>query len=77
MDDLASWGHNLVRLGVMWEGYEKAPGVYDEQYLLSIEKVINKLGERGIYTMIDIHQDGFSRMTCGEGVPDHVANSIL
>jgi len=33
MDDLKSWGFNLVRLGVMWEAVERTPGKYDEEYL--------------------------------------------
>jgi endoglycosylceramidase len=35
--DLASWGMNLVRLGVMWEAVERTPGVYDMEYLDKIE----------------------------------------
>jgi endoglycosylceramidase len=27
--DLLSWGINHVRLGVMWEAVERAPGVYN------------------------------------------------
>lgn len=26
IDDLASWGFNIVRLGVMWEAVEVSPG---------------------------------------------------
>jgi aryl-phospho-beta-D-glucosidase BglC (GH1 family) len=29
MDDLKEWGFNFVRLGVMWEAVETAPGVYN------------------------------------------------
>jgi endoglycosylceramidase len=29
MDQLVAWGFNLVRLGVMWEAVETAPGVYN------------------------------------------------
>lgn len=31
--DLQNWGMNLVRLGVMWEAVETAPGVYNETLL--------------------------------------------
>jgi endoglycosylceramidase len=27
--DLEDWGMNVVRLGVMWDGVETAPGVYN------------------------------------------------
>jgi endoglycosylceramidase len=62
-------GFNFVRLGVMWEAVEKTEKFYDIEYLKQTQKIINLLGENGIYTLIDIHQDLFSRVFCGEGVP--------
>ena len=69
IDDLVRWGFNIVRLGVIWEAVEVEPGVYNNTYLDKIEKLVNKLGESGIYSIIDSHQDLFSRVNCGEGVP--------
>ena len=69
IDDLLRWGFNIVRLGVIWEAVEVEPGVYNTTYLDEIEKLVNRLGERGIYSIIDSHQDLFSRVNCGEGVP--------
>jgi len=66
---LKRWGFNFVRLGVMWDGYETSLGIYNNTYLEETNKLINKLGESGIYTQIDLHQDALSRRTCGEGVP--------
>ena len=74
IDDLLAWGFNFVRLGVMWEAVERQPGVYDDAYLTRVESLINKLGEKGIYTMVDAHQDVFARSICGEGVPDFYAS---
>ena len=31
------------------------------------------MGEKGIYTLVDAHQDVFARRICGEGVPDFYA----
>ena len=53
--DLKKWGFNFVRLGVMWEGVEREPGVYDMAYLAEVEALINRLGEAGIYTLVDAH----------------------
>jgi hypothetical protein len=39
----------------MWEAVERAPGKYDEEYLQRINHMIYKLGEKGIYTMVDAH----------------------
>ena len=71
--NLVKWGTNFVRLGVMWEGVERSPGVYDDAYLDKVETLINKLGAAGIYTLVDAHQDVFARMNCGEGMPDFYA----
>ena len=69
-------GFNSVRLGVIWEAVEKAPGVYDMEYLDKVEQIINKLGENGVYTMVDAHQDVFARQFCGEGVPYFYVNEM-
>ena len=69
-------GFNMVRLGVIWEAVERQPGVYDMEYLEKVEEIINTLGENGIYTMVDAHQDAFSRNFCGEGVPYFYTNEL-
>lgn len=55
IDNLVKWGFNFVRLGVMWEAVERSAGVYNETYLAEINTLINKLGAKGIYTMMDAH----------------------
>ena len=61
----------------MWEAVERSPGVYDEDYLDSISLLINKLGEAGIFVLVDAHQDVFARVICGEGMPDFYAKDLL
>ena len=46
---------NFVRLGVMWEAVERTPGIYDNNYISKIDALITKLGEAGIYTLVDMH----------------------
>jgi endoglycosylceramidase len=75
--DLVKWGQNFVRLGVMWEAVEREPGVYDDDYLNKIEDLINEMGEAGIYTLVDAHQDVFARTMCGEGIPDFYAKEVI
>ena len=77
VQDLKDWGINQVRLGVMWEAVERAPGQYNDTYLDQVETLINKLGENGIYTLVDAHQDVLARVICGEGMPNFYAKSIL
>lgn len=74
---MQNWGINLVRLGVMWEAVESAPGVYNYTYLDQINELINKLGDAGISTLLDAHQDVMSRTMCGEGMPNFYAREIL
>jgi endoglycosylceramidase len=73
---MVDWGMSLVRLGVTWESVETIPGQYNMTYLDEMDKLINRLGERGIYTMVDAHQDLFSRKTCGEGFPTFYVNDL-
>ena len=61
----------------MWEAVERTPGRYDEDYLNKVEALINKLGEAGIYTLVDMHQDVFARSICGEGFPDFYAKEAI
>eukprot|EP00727_Mastigamoeba_balamuthi_P001230 m51a1_g11103 putative cellulase (glycosyl hydrolase family 5) subfamily protein (512) ;mRNA; r:55237-57808 len=70
MDDLAAWGFNVVRLGVMWPGAEPQRGVWDEAYLARVRATVDALGKRGIFTIADAHQDLLGRSLCGEGAPD-------
>ena len=75
--NLKKWGMNFVRLGVMWEAVERSPGVYDDEYLDKVDAMIQKLGDAGIYTLVDAHQDVFARSICGEGIPDFYAQELL
>jgi hypothetical protein len=55
-------GINVIRLLTIWEAVEPyASGEYDEEYLDYLEQIVAKAGEYGIYCLIDMHQDGFSR----------------
>ena len=70
---LASYGLNIVRLGVMWPGIEPgAEGKYDSSYLDACETIVDNLASEGIYAILDVHQDLWHRKYCGEGVPDWV-----
>lgn len=77
IQNLYDWGFNFVRLGVMWEAVERSPGVYDAAYLDKVDALITKLGKKGIYTMVDAHQDIFARKICGEGIPNFYAKQII
>jgi endoglycosylceramidase len=62
-------GFNVVRLGVDWAALEPEPGVFDTSYLDSIEQTVQTLGQHGIYSILDLHQDAWGTTTGGEGAP--------
>ncbi|HEY1585267.1 MAG TPA: cellulase family glycosylhydrolase, partial [Polyangia bacterium] len=72
LDPLPGWGVNVLRLLFTWEAYEPEPGAYDDAYLAYYEGVVDAAAARGIWVVVDIHQDAFSRASiggCGEGFP--------
>ena len=75
--NLDRWGFNLVRLGVVWEHIETKKGEYDTAYLEKVGELVNKLAAKGIYTLINVHQDFASSKTCGQGIPAFYATEVL
>ncbi|PIZ27237.1 MAG: hypothetical protein COY46_00720, partial [Chloroflexi bacterium CG_4_10_14_0_8_um_filter_46_9] len=72
LDPLKEWGMNVIRLVLIWEAIEPEPGKYNERYIDAMETLVNAAGERGIYVILDMHQDMFSRYLnggCGDGAP--------
>ncbi len=67
---LKSWGLTFLRFLTTWEAIEHAgPGMYDQEYLDYLVKIIRKAGDYGISMFIDPHQDVWSRFSGGDGAP--------
>lgn len=59
---LRDLGFNTIRLLTVWEAIEPdASGEYDEEYLDYLEQIVALANDYGIYCLIDMHQDVFSR----------------
>lgn len=58
-DRMAGIGWNSVRLLLSWSRVEPEPGAYDEAYLDDVAAAVELLASRGIYTIIDLHQDAW------------------
>ena len=63
-DDFAqmrSLGFDVVRLVLNWSQLEPQPGVYSTVYLQRVAQVVGWAGQQGIYVILDMHQDQYSR----------------
>ena len=56
-------GFNFVRLGLSWSQLEPTPGTYNPTYLNRIAQVVGWARQQGIYVLLDMHQDAYSRFT--------------
>ena len=72
-DHFAALGFDAVRLAWFWRGLEPAKDQFDGPYLDGIAAVFRKLADRGVFVVLDSHQDGFTDRYNGLGFPDYVA----
>lgn len=63
-----AWGFNVIRLGIIWDGLEPEPGVYNEAYLKGIDQMIQWASESDLYVFLDMHQDLYS-VEFSDGAP--------
>lgn len=73
LDPLWQMGSNLLRLNFVWEAAEPEKGQYNEEYFRYYDQVIQWAWERGMYVLIDFHNNAFSRYAangCGSGFPE-------
>lgn len=68
-DRIASLGFNCVRLLLIWEALEPTEGTYDESYLRRMEEVVGWCQARGLWVLLDMHQDLWARPFGGDGAP--------
>ncbi|GAB3120776.1 cellulase family glycosylhydrolase [Glaciibacter psychrotolerans] len=57
--DMASYGFNVVRLNLSWSALEPERGTLDPAYLAQISDAVEWAKRNGIYTVFDMHQDGW------------------
>jgi len=65
LEPLPSWGFNVIRLLFIWEAYEPIKGLRNPAYLRMLDRIVEQAWQLGIYTIIDFHQDGYSRHFAG------------
>ena len=63
-DDFAQMralGFDVVRLVLNWSQLEPTPGTYSATYLARVSQVVGWARQQGIYVILDMHQDQYSR----------------
>ncbi len=73
-DDFAQMrtlGFNVVRLVLNWSQLEPRPGAYSATYLDRVAQVVGWAHQQGIYLILDMHQDQYSRYI----LPAHKASA--
>jgi endoglycosylceramidase len=63
-------GFDTVRLGLIYKAVEPRPGHYDRAYLNTVRSTERMLARRGIFSLLDFHQDLYNEKFDGEGFPD-------
>lgn len=77
LDQLQAFGMNVVRLGTMWSGVEPENGVYNTTYIDILKTIIEKLADRDIYVILDMHQDVMSSLyNSYDGIPRWLVESF-
>jgi endoglycosylceramidase len=54
-------GFNVIRLAVSWSQLESTPGTYNAMYIDRIAQVVGWARQQGVYVLIDMHQDDYTR----------------
>jgi hypothetical protein len=85
MAKLRALGFDSIRLLLAWEAIQPdGPGSFDTEYLAYIREIVRIAGEHGLYVLLDMHQDMFSRHLRVQynhhpefGAPGSLENSLL
>ena len=62
-------GFNFLRLPINWSAIEPSPNTYSQDYLDAIQNVLDLCQQAGIYVLLDMHQDAYSKEIGEDGAP--------
>lgn len=62
-------GLNLLRLPINWSAIEPEPGAYQDDYLDAVVSLVDACWAVGVYTVVDLHQDAWSKEIGEDGAP--------
>jgi endoglycosylceramidase len=69
LDRAASWGIDAMRVPFTWAALEPTQGQDDADWLGRYQALLDAAWARGIWTVVDFHQDVYSEAFCGDGFP--------
>ncbi len=61
LSEMHALGFNVLRLALSWSLLEPQPGRYNQRYLDRIAQVVGWARAEGIYVLLDMHQNAYSR----------------
>jgi endoglycosylceramidase len=70
-------GMSSLRLPISWSYLEPSPGNFDQAYVAKILQLAADCAAQGIYTYVDLHQDGWSKYVGDDGAPFWAHNPPL
>src|SRR5438132_1556222 len=68
-DQMRPLGYDVIRLNLSWSLLEPQPGKIDAAYMNRIAQVVRWARARGIYVVLDMHQDAWSKFVYTRGEP--------
>jgi endoglycosylceramidase len=68
-DQMRRLGYDVIRLNLSWSLLEPRPGRISATYLNRIAQVVDWSRARGIYVVLDMHQDAWSKYVYTRGEP--------
>jgi hypothetical protein len=69
LDQMRALGFDVLRLPLSWSLMEPHPGAVDSGYLDRVAQVVGWAREAGLYVILDMHQNAYSRF-----IPDSTAS---
>lgn len=62
-------GFNVLRLPINWSGIEPERDLFAEDYLVRVDAAIDCAGGAGLFVLVDMHQDAYSKHIGEDGAP--------
>ncbi len=69
LDRARGWGFDVLRVPFTWAAVEPTKGTDDEAFLKRYDALVDGAHARGMWVVVDFHQDLYAEAFCGDGFP--------